>query len=102
MEQGRLGNDAARRRSRAPKCRQVELLAEEHRSAAAITARPKVTERLDHTKPLVIFVVGRVGFEPTKPEAKDLQSSPFDRSGTDPKITDERLLDEHICAINNQ
>ncbi len=29
-------------------------------------------------------MVGRVGFEPTKAKPKDLQSSPFDRSGTDP------------------
>ena len=31
-------------------------------------------------------MVGRVGIEPTKAKPKDLQSSPFDRSGTDPKI----------------
>ena len=29
-------------------------------------------------------MVGRVGIEPTKAKPKDLQSSPFDRSGTDP------------------
>lgn len=29
-------------------------------------------------------MVGREGFEPPKAEPKDLQSSPFDRSGTDP------------------
>ena len=32
------------------------------------------------------FLVGREGFEPPKLEAKDLQSSPFDRSGIDPYI----------------
>ncbi len=30
-------------------------------------------------------MVGRVGIEPTKAKPKDLQSSPFDHSGTDPK-----------------
>ncbi len=30
-------------------------------------------------------MVGRVGLEPTKAKPKDLQSSPFDHSGTDPK-----------------
>lgn len=29
-------------------------------------------------------MVGRVGIEPTKAKPKDLQSSPFDHSGTDP------------------
>ncbi len=32
-------------------------------------------------------MVGRVGIEPTKAKPKDLQSSPFDHSGTDPYIT---------------
>lgn len=32
-------------------------------------------------------MVGRVGIEPTKAKPKDLQSSPFDHSGTDPKKT---------------
>lgn len=30
-------------------------------------------------------MVGREGFEPPKSKTKDLQSSPFDRSGTDPQ-----------------
>ncbi len=30
-------------------------------------------------------MVGRVGIEPTKAKPKDLQSSPFDHSGTDPE-----------------
>ncbi len=34
-----------------------------------------------YTKPIM---VGRVGIEPTKAKPKDLQSSPFDHSGTDP------------------
>ena len=31
-------------------------------------------------------MVGREGFEPPKAKPKDLQSSPFDHSGTDPYI----------------
>ena len=30
-------------------------------------------------------MVGRAGFEPAKAKLTDLQSAPFDRSGTDPK-----------------
>ena len=35
-------------------------------------------------KPCVILVEGE-GFEPSKAEPSDLQSDPFDRSGTPPK-----------------
>ncbi len=39
-----------------------------------------------NTKPLDRNMVGREGFEPPKAKPKDLQSSPFDHSGTDPCI----------------
>ena len=32
----------------------------------------------------LLFMMGRVGFEPTKSTTSDLQSDPFGRSGTDP------------------
>ncbi len=32
------------------------------------------------------FLVGREGFEPSKAEPVDLQSTPFDHSGIDPEI----------------
>jgi hypothetical protein len=37
-------------------------------------------------------MVGRVGIEPTKAKPKDLQSSPFDHSGTDPNAARLRVL----------
>ena len=36
-------------------------------------------------KSLIIYV-GREGFEPPKASPADLQSAPFDHSGTDPKL----------------
>ena len=35
-------------------------------------------------------VVGREGFEPPKAEPTDLQSAPFDRSGTSPRISADK------------
>ena len=43
-----------------------------------------------------LFMVGREGFEPTKAKPKDLQSSPFDHSGTDPYKKKLRILDFSI------
>jgi hypothetical protein len=39
------------------------------------------------------------GFEPPKVEPADLQSAPFDRSGTPPKIK-PRILLEHSATVN--
>jgi hypothetical protein len=39
------------------------------------------------------------GFEPPKVEPADLQSAPFDRSGTPPKIKPHILL-EHSASVN--
>ncbi len=39
------------------------------------------------------------GFEPPKVEPADLQSAPFDRSGTPPKIKPHILL-EHSATVN--
>ena len=36
--------------------------------------------------------VNRVGFEPTKHDAADLKSAPFDRSGTCPDYLPTRLV----------
>lgn len=41
------------------------------------------------------FLVGRAGFEPAKAEPLDLQSSPFDRFGTDPFRIWSRLRDSN-------
>lgn len=38
-----------------------------------------------------------VGFEPTKAEPSDLQSDPFDRSGTPPQKNTER----HFVLVNS-
>jgi hypothetical protein len=40
------------------------------------------------------------GFEPPKVEPADLQSAPFDRSGTPPKIKPHILL-EHSATVNH-
>lgn len=42
------------------------------------------------------MMVGREGFEPPKAKPKDLQSSPFDHSGTDPYKKEFRILDLSI------
>jgi hypothetical protein len=47
---------------------------------------------------LIIMVEGG-GFEPPKVEPADLQSAPFDRSGTPPKIK-PRILLEHSATVN--
>ncbi len=43
---------------------------------------------LNYTRSSIILVEGE-GFEPSKAEPSDLQSDPFDRSGTPPKIDGE-------------
>ena len=43
-------------------------------------------------KLLVVPIVTRVGFEPTKHDAVDLKSTPFDRSGTLPCRTIVELI----------
>ena len=40
------------------------------------------------------------GFEPPKAEPSDLQSDPFDRSGTPPKIKHSIMRQNH-CSVNH-
>ena len=60
---------------------------------------------LNYTRTLNILhsVVEGVGFEPTKAEPSDLQSDPFDRSGTPPESIandkDLSLPGQHILSI---
>jgi hypothetical protein len=51
--------------------------------------RPTLTPRFSSVPdpPAEILLVEGVGFEPTKAEPADLQSAPFDRSGTPPNET---------------
>ena len=44
------------------------------------------------------------GFEPSKAEPSDLQSDPFDRSGTPPKINQLKsvILLEYIVKVNSK
>ena len=48
-----------------------------------------------------IIMVGREGFEPPKSKTKDLQSSPFDRSGTDPKQNFECISENTISDVSD-
>ena len=47
----------------------------------------------------LVFLVEGGGFEPPKVEPADLQSAPFGRSGTPPKIK-PRILRERSTAVN--
>ena len=44
------------------------------------------SSQLSYSRGRCQIMVGRTGFEPVKAEPTDLQSVPFDRSGTSPKI----------------
>ena len=50
--------------------------------------------------PVLLMVEGG-GFEPPKVEPADLQSAPFDRSGTPPKIKPRILLEYDITVNRN-
>ena len=60
--------------------KRLELL---HRKATA-SKTVVSTNSTTWAKMYNLFMVGREGFEPPKAKPKDLQSSPFDHSGTDP------------------
>ena len=47
-------------------------------------------------------MVGREGFEPPKAKPKDLQSSPFDHSGTDPYTKMEPLIRLELMTVGLQ
>ena len=51
-------------------------------------------------RPFLTFLVEGGGFEPPKVEPADLQSAPFGRSGTPPKIK-PRILLEHSGTVNH-
>ena len=53
-------------------------------SHLAATASKTVVSTIPPSGRKYYSMVGRVGIEPTKAKPKDLQSSPFDHSGTDP------------------
>lgn len=54
-------------------------------SHLAATASKTVVSTIPPSGQKFLYImVGRVGIEPTKAKPKDLQSSPFDHSGTDP------------------
>lgn len=59
--------------------KRLELL---HREATA--SKTVVSTNSTTWAKVYLFMVGREGFEPPKAKPKDLQSSPFDHSGTDP------------------
>ncbi len=49
----------------------------------------------------ILFMVEGGGFEPPKVEPADLQSAPFDRSGTPPKIKPHILLERGTSVNRN-
>ena len=50
---------------------------------------------------ITFYLVEGGGFEPPKVEPADLQSAPFGRSGTPPKIKPRSLLERHTTVNRN-
>jgi hypothetical protein len=68
-------------------------------NATAKQQSPQRPTKLPKSKARIILVEGE-GFEPSKAEPSDLQSDPFDRSGTPPNRTRNYADRQHGCQID--
>ena len=86
--------------------REGELRASEQWVNPNTAQRNEWWESFSHKKSLLIqerfdlFLVGREGFEPSKDEPVDLQSTPFDHSGIDPRRA--KLVNNKEERTNNK